>query len=810
MDPTDPEPLYRLPSYDHATAQGVWLLAFSGLLVDVAASLLAGASALAQRWHHLSVLGRPWLRYPSYPEPRLLLGALGATAALVLLAVRMLAAALRRDGSASRHLNPPKAFACVAPFALPALVVTYLAALGPLYPLPALLRWSARYERVPALAGDIAQARAATFGTLIVFLAVTFAAAAAQLSRLRETGDTHGSSHWASPREVLATGLLGPPRRSRPRASRTRSRSATAPPPARPAEPAGGGLPVDVVEDRPVLATTGATKTDRQEESASPYAPLDPAESAAKPSRPVAAPASQTPAAGAAGAVVVGAWFGRAPGERRPRLHRLYDRRDRHVLVFAPSGSGKTTCLVIPTLLAWPHSVVALDVKGELWHLTAGYRQRVLGQTCLRLDLAAADGKAARYNPLLVVPRGPEDVKYAQNVADTLVDPDGRDQPRSFWDQSAHALLTATILHVLYAGRDKNLGGCARLLADPGRPLRQTLEQLLVAPHDPGFERGWREPASGNLTATHPVVAATARSLLDLDLRTTSGVVATAQAFLSLFRDPILDANTAASDFFPADLVAGERPVSLYLTLSPADLNRLRGPVRILLNQLCRSLTERLDFEPASARPVHRHPLLLLLDEFPILGRLDFFGRAMAYLRGYGIRVYISLQSLAQLYEIYGQHQSITANCAVQVAFAPADVETAELLSRMTGPMTVHVAKRALANAPLNLGPRRHTLSLHELARPLLTAEEVRRLPDREALVFAAGHPPIRGRRVPYYSDPELVRRCRMAAPEESDRIAQPAGGWPEGESGAGGGQGAPGRDLSAELELIIEDPPIL
>ncbi|HVT56767.1 MAG TPA: type IV secretory system conjugative DNA transfer family protein [Thermoanaerobaculia bacterium] len=147
----------------------------------------------------------------------------------------------------------------------------------------------------------------------------------------------------------------------------------------------------------------------------------------------------------------------------------------------------------------------------------------------------------------------------------------------------------------------------------------------------------------------------------------------------------------------------------------------------------------------------------------------------------------------------------------MQVAFAPADVETAELLSRMTGPMTVHLAKRALANAPLNLGPRRHTLSLHELARPLLTAEEVRRLPESEALVFAAGHPPIRGRRAPYYGDPELVRRCKMPAPEESDRIAQPAGRWPDSEGGAGGGQGAPGApDLSAQLERIIETLPIL
>jgi type IV secretion system protein VirD4 len=217
--------------------------------------------------------------------------------------------------------------------------------------------------------------------------------------------------------------------------------------------------------------------------------------------------------------------------------------------------------------------------------------------------------------------------------------------------------------------------------------------------------------------------------------------------------------------------VAGERPVSLYLTLAPADLDRLRGPVRLVLNQMCRMLTERMDFEPASSRPAHRHPLLLLLDEFAVLGRLDFFGRAMAYLRGYGIRVYLSIQSLAQLHALYGQHQSIAANCPIQIAFAPGDVETAELLSRMVGPTTVHLAKRARKDAAFALGAREQTLTVLEVGRPLLTAEEVRRLPDGEALVFVAGHRTIRGRRAPYFGDGELAGRRRVAAPGESDRI---------------------------------------
>lgn len=728
MDPQrQPESLYRLPTYTHSAAQGVFLTGLLAAGLDVLVSALLAGSWVARRWGYLPRLGAAWIRLPEYPRPGVLAVAGLATGGL--LVAGAMAGMGRGDGEAGSGRGAGSRgaglalLAAVAPVALPCLVGLYLAALAPVYPPLAFTRWSGRYEGFAALAPAIAAGRAVLFGSLAPMLAVTLAATAVRLGGLRETGDTHGSSHWATPREVAATGLM------------VRGPAA-----------AEGGPP----------------------------------------------------------AVVVGAWHGRAPGELRSRLHRLADRRDRHVLAFAPSGSGKSTCLVIPTLLTWSSSVVVLDIKGELWHLTAGYRREVLGQACLRLDLSCADGTAAAYNPLLLVPRGPEDVKHAQTVADVLVDPERRDQPRTFWEQSAHALLTAVILHVVYAEDDKTLAGCARLLSDPARPLPETLEALLSTRHDPGLDRGWIDPHRGRATYTHPVVAAAARSLLDMDPRTSSGIVATAQAHLSLFRDPVLAANTARCDFRPLDLVAGERPVSLYLTLAPADLDRLRGPIRLVLNQLCRALTERLDFEPASSRPAHRHPLLLLLDEFAVLGKLDFFGRAMAYLRGYGIRVYLSIQSLAQLHDIYGPHQSITANCPLQVAFAPADLETAELLSRMVGPTTVHLAKRALNDAPLTFGPRRHTLSLQEVARPLLTAEEVRRLPDGEALVFVAGHPTVRGRRVAYFADREMAGRGGRGAPARSDRVAEagaepsaadvkglPAEPREDGVKGSDGGEGA-------------------
>lgn len=155
------------------------------------------------------------------------------------------------------------------------------------------------------------------------------------------------------------------------------------------------------------------------------------------------------------------------------------------------------------------------------------------------------------------MPPWPGDVRHAQTVADALVDPEGRDRPRTFWENSAHALLTAAVLHVRHRPEEegeRSLAACARLLSDPGRPLAETLEALLLTRHDRGLDCGWIDPQTGRPTYTHPVVAAAARSLLDMDPRTSSRIVATAQADLALFRDPVLAANMARSDFEPLDL----------------------------------------------------------------------------------------------------------------------------------------------------------------------------------------------------------------------------------------------------------------
>ena len=161
----------------------------------------------------------------------------------------------------------------------------------------------------------------------------------------------------------------------------------------------------------------------------------------------------------------------------------------------------------------------------------------------------------------------------------------------------------------------------------------------------------------------HPAVASIARELLNKSENERSGVVSTALSFLGLYRDPLIAANTACSDWRIADLLEADRPVSLYLVVPPSDISRTKPLMRLILNQIARRLTETLPPAGAAAR----RQLLLMLDEFPALGRLDFFESSLAFMAGYGIRAFLVAQSLHQIDRAYGYNHAVLDNCQLRV-----------------------------------------------------------------------------------------------------------------------------------------------
>jgi len=415
-----------------------------------------------------------------------------------------------------------------------------------------------------------------------------------------------------------------------------------------------------------------------------------------------------------------------------------------HILAVAPTRSGKGVGLVVPTLLTWTGSAVIHDIKGENWQLTAGWRSRF--SDCLLFD--PTNPHSTRFNPLLEVRRGENEVRDVQNIADILVDPEGARDRRDHWEKTAHALLTGAILHVLYAEADKTLNRVATFLADPARSIERTLRIMLSTNHL-GTEAA---------PQVHPVVASVARELLNKSENERSGVVSTAMSFLGLYRDPIVAGATACSDWRIADLIGQARPVSLYLVVPPSDISRTRPLVRLILNQIARRLTEKL--QAANHTCVRKSRLLLMLDEFPALGRLEFFETALTFLAGYGVRAFLIAQSLHQIEKAYGPNNAILDNCHVRVAFAPNDERTARRLSDALGTMTEHRAQRNLAGHRLSPWLSHLAVSSQETPRPLMTPGEVLQLPTDTALVLVSGTPPIRARKLAYYTDRNFTERC--------------------------------------------------
>src|SRR5205807_1322708 len=270
--------------------------------------------------------------------------------------------------------------------------------------------------------------------------------------------------------------------------------------------------------------------------------------------------------------------------------------------------------------------------------------------------------------------------------------PDGHGT-RDHWDLTAHDLLVGVILHVLYAERDKTLHGCLTILSDPDQPIETRLSAMLTAVHDPDGTGGWTG-AAGQPTRTHPAVAGAARALLNKSDNERSSVISSAVKFLNLYRDPVVVRNTETSDFAVQDLMHAEAPVSLYLTIPPADIHRTRPLLRLLLHQIVSRLTEAMDFADGRTVAGYRHPLLLMLDEFPTLGRMDVLA------------------------------------------------------------------------------------SEQETSRPLLTPDEVMRLPEDAARSFVAGQPPMYGRKIRYYLDRVFSERAKISPPERSGRLTHDWNHW--------------------------------
>jgi type IV secretion system protein VirD4 len=502
--------------------------------------------------------------------------------------------------------------------------------------------------------------------------------------------------------------------------------------------------------------------------------------------------------------VYTGGWYDAA----RKRLRYLTQGGPEHLLVFAPTRSGKGVGLVIPSLLRWADSVLVYDLKAENFHLTSGWREKELGSLIIKLDPSDPDAfdkeTSGTFNPLEELPldydypdppaqgaqnsqkkRPPMEqvdsgeTAAIQNLVTMIVDPDGKGL-EDHWQKTSHSLIVGCITHLLYAGKQEGkipcLADVANEFTKPGIHWRKNIESWQTFPHLGTTEHG---------PVVHPVVLNAAQEMLNRDDREASSVLSTAISFLTLYQDPIIARNTSQSSFHIKDLMQIEQPVSLYLVVKPVDKDRLKPFVRLFITQVIRRLADEMKFKDGELIKNYKHRLLLMLDEFPSLGRLQVFEEAIGFIAGYGIKAYLITQDISQLHKIYGKENVISGNCHVQIAYATSNLETAKHLSEASGITTIVKEAERVSGDRGSLLKKNVSVGLQEISRPLLTVDECMRLkgPEKDAegkilvpgdmLIFVAGHPAVYGKQMLFFLDKELSRRAKLPAPEHSGRTVE-------------------------------------
>ncbi|MBA2648299.1 MAG: type IV secretory system conjugative DNA transfer family protein [Legionella sp.] len=404
----------------------------------------------------------------------------------------------------------------------------------------------------------------------------------------------------------------------------------------------------------------------------------------------------------------------------------LYSNNFEHVLVFAPSGSGKTRSIAIPNLFHYPSSIVCNDVKFTLFETTSGYREQVLGHTCYCWAPANQEGKTHRFNPLSTISN---DILLRmtdiQRIAHVLI-PDPQKEP-IFWAQSSRKLFKALVLY---------------LLDTPERPT--TLGEINRLVKQQNFD-GWLEKILKETTHYDAEFYRNGFSYIGVHFETRSNILISFSGYFELFDDPIIDASTCASDFDLRDL--RRKKMTIYIGFGDEDMERLAPIVTLFWQQLISFMIQEIP-SPAD----EPYPLLCLIDEFSSLGRIDRLRRSLKLLREYRVRCILMFQYMAQTYEKYSHDEARAfTNIKTKIAYTAEDLNDAEYLSKMLGTRTKKIVSRSVSMQ--SGGGVNDSKSINYQAIPLLRPEEVMKLKSHITLIVRSGSSPIKAHQYIWYKE---------------------------------------------------------
>jgi type IV secretion system protein VirD4 len=414
-----------------------------------------------------------------------------------------------------------------------------------------------------------------------------------------------------------------------------------------------------------------------------------------------------------------------------------------HVLSFAPAGSGKTASIAIPNLLQWESSCVVNDPKYELFETTSGHRENVFNNEVF--CWAPTRTKTHRYNPLEFISCDPHKRIGEIQLMGHVMMPNGKQDP--IWYQSSRQLFLALVLY---------------LLDHPDK--KATLPEVYLLSKQKNFN-GWLSDVLENTTNFDPEFYRNVSSYLSSPEKTRGSILTTFSGYLEIFANPVINAATSDSDFDLRSL--RKKRITIYIGFSEHEKELISPLLTLFWQQLISFMTEQVPDEK-----IEPYPLLCLMEEFSILGRLVNLKSSLKILRGYRVRVLIIIQYLAQTLENYSRAEAEAfKNIKTKIAFSLDSQEDAEYVSRILGPKTKRITSRGHSMSENGSSSSKNQ---QLQAVPLMRPAEIQRLKPNKAIIIKTGHPPVMAKQYRWYKQKSLKNLpCGVTEiPEQTPIIA--------------------------------------
>ncbi|RTL79638.1 MAG: type IV secretory system conjugative DNA transfer family protein, partial [Hyphomicrobiales bacterium] len=399
-----------------------------------------------------------------------------------------------------------------------------------------------------------------------------------------------------------------------------------------------------------------------------------------------------------------------------------------HVLIVGPTRTGKGVSFVIPNGLAWPGSMVTLDIKSENLK-SFGAARATKGDAVF--VFAPGSASSHRYNPLDYVRPGPEMATDCANIASFLVATGSVENEWTLAARKTVAALLGYVMTSIHFEKARHIRSAVRVIST-GHDIADVLKTIVATEND-GSVPSWVLGAFNQFVA--------------IPDRTRGSVMFNVNNAFAPWDSPLICAATETSDFDIRDL--RRKRMSIFIGSPLADLESCRPLIRILFQQIHDVLMRDL---PGADEP---HQVLLLLDEFYALGRMSSLASKIAVSAGYGFRMAIVLQNISQLDETYGKamRETLVAGAALKLFVAINDNETARYVSDALGTYTAtHTTKM------IGAGLSQSRVSLGHMASPLRRPQELTRMPKDKSILLVANARPFESEKLYFFRDRRMRR----------------------------------------------------